>query len=783
MVFRGHNKGRQWVFRSITAAIIVAIVALVADFIFGILSRRMPVHMDLSYYQNIIADQKVVALTFDDGPDPVKTPKIMEILKRYEVPATFFFMGSHALKYPEVVKMAQDAGFEIGNHTFSHSNKVHSSKLRLGVELNLTNKIIEGITGEPTELYRPPFLLDIGSDATIDPATPMAPLEWASNAGYVVVGVDIDSKDWAATSADEVYHRVVDAAEDGHIILLHDSDVEHYTVKSLERIIITLKERGYRFALASELLGLDAAAKVNLTANLRRGMTDDTTNGSVSALQTFLTKEGLYSDGIIGTFGPVTERVLDTWQRQVGIRHERGFVGPATRQKIANQLATAWPSRPKPATYLIHPIFQERLPRFSILSFSSFGGVLGWLIRIGIIFGIFRLLFMLFLRLLALFYPTRLPRRAWKKGVSVIIPVYNEEHNIKATVESVLRNTYAQKEIIVVDDGSTDKSAAIVKRLVTRHPETIRLIRTANGGKAGALNIGIREARHDVVVTMDGDTVFATRTIELLVGYFSDRNVGAVAGRVRVVHPRRLLNVFQHIEYTVAQNLDKTAVGILRNIGVVPGPVGAWWKADILAAGGYSTATLVEDQDLTLTLLSRGRKVLYAPQAVAYTETPYTLRDFSKQRFRWVFGTLQCLWKHKRNLFSLRHPVLGWVILPDTIMSSFFVALLMPLIDIPLVLAVIFGYWGGIAPHVLLFVAVDVLYSSLAFLFERNRHWSLALVPFQRLFYRAVIYTILVRSVVKALEGSEARWYRVRKRGDANELHLRVIGETVEIDD
>jgi cellulose synthase/poly-beta-1,6-N-acetylglucosamine synthase-like glycosyltransferase len=232
------------------------------------------------------------------------------------------------------------------------------------------------------------------------------------------------------------------------------------------------------------------------------------------------------------------------------------------------------------------------------------------------------------------------------------------------------------------------------------------------------------------------------------------------------------LNLFQWAEYVITQNMDKRAFNVVNAIGVVPGPVGAWRRSTVLAVGGYSLDTMVEDQDLTLALLATGHRVVYEPHAFAYSETPFTVKDFIKQRSRWTFGTLQCLWKYKRHLGSIRRPGLGWVVLPN---FSFLLSLLIPLMDLLLVMTLLTGFARSTLVLYGVFLSIDLAYSTAAFWHERAHRWLVLLLPVQRLFYRFVIALVVWRSLLKAVEGAEFRWNSVRKRGDASALRRHML--------
>ncbi len=159
--------------------------------------------------------------------------------------------------------------------------------------------------------------------------------------------------------------------------------------------------------------------------------------------------------------------------------------------------------------------------------------------------------------------------------VTVLIPAYCEETVIAKSVTSVLQSTCPIEQVIVIDDGSTDDTARVVSDNFGSDPR-VRLVRQNNGGKADALNHGIRLIETPVFVAIDADTIISPDAIGLLVRHFNDDRVGAVAGNVKVGNRRNLLTRIQAIEYITAQNLDRRAFEVLNGIMVVPGSIGAW---------------------------------------------------------------------------------------------------------------------------------------------------------------------------------------------------------------
>ncbi|HEU4751902.1 MAG TPA: glycosyltransferase, partial [Armatimonadota bacterium] len=241
------------------------------------------------------------------------------------------------------------------------------------------------------------------------------------------------------------------------------------------------------------------------------------------------------------------------------------------------------------------------------------------------------------------------PSGAFQPPVSVLIAAFNERPVIARTLHSILRSDYPSLGIVVVDDGSTDGTADAVEAEFRDDPR-VRLVRKPNGGKASALNCAIQHARGSVLVGLDADTQIARTTVSLLVRHFARPEVGAVAGNVKVGNRVNLLTRWQAVEYITSQNLDRRAYSFLNAITVVPGAVGAWRREAVQAVGGYLTDTLAEDMDLTWRMRRAGWRLVTESGALAFTEAPDHVHAFWKQRFRWAYGTLQCLWKHRGAL-------------------------------------------------------------------------------------------------------------------------------------
>jgi cellulose synthase/poly-beta-1,6-N-acetylglucosamine synthase-like glycosyltransferase/peptidoglycan/xylan/chitin deacetylase (PgdA/CDA1 family) len=620
---------------------------------------------------------KTAVLSFDDGPDPTWTPKILAVLSRFHVPANFFLVGAHTADYPGLVAAELRDGDQVGSYTYTHADLAAAPSWRENLELTLTQNALAGAAGIRTGLLRMPY----SSTTAAITAADWRAASQAAREGYLVVFTSLDTADWARPGVARIVSAAMPAHDRGAIIMFHDGGGDRaQTVAALPLIIERLKAEGYRFTTVTGALRL--------------------ANGDI----------------------PVTG--------------QQQFAGRALMltQQVADHAVA---------------VLAVALITMSVLS------VIRVLLLVG--FGIAH---------------RRREKRDLRNGyarpflpdVSVIIPAYNEAAGIAATVLSMADSAYPGRlEIIVVDDGSTDDTAAIARDLNIPY---VRVITQPNSGKPGALNTGIRAAQSEILVLVDGDTVFEPDTIERLVAPMRDRRVGAVSGNTKVGNRRGFLGGQQHLEYVMGFNLDRRMYDMLGIMPTVPGAIGAFRRAALVGVGGVSHDTLAEDTDLTMALCRTPWRIVYAPDAIAWTEAPGSLRQLWKQRYRWSYGTMQAMWKHRHAVIEHgKSGRFGRLCLTYLTFFQVLLPLAAPAVDVSAVYGLVFLNKAHITEFYLGFLLLQALAGGYALRIDGERLRALWVLPFQQFVWRQLMYLVTIQSVITALLGTRQRWQVIRRSG------------------
>ncbi|UWX62627.1 polysaccharide deacetylase family protein [Chryseobacterium oranimense] len=357
--------------------------------------------------------------------------------------------------------------------------------------------------------------------------------------------------------------------------------------------------------------------------------------------------------------------------------------------------------------------------------------------------------------------------------VSIIVPAYNEEVNIVSSLNNLLKQTYPNFDIIMVDDGSKDSTYQKAKEAFPDHPE-LKIFTKSNGGKATALNFGISRTDAEYVVCIDADTKLQYDAVKYLIARFlnsdPDEKIAAVAGNVKVGNTVNWLTRWQSIEYTTSQNFDRLAYSYINAVTVIPGAIGAFKKSVITEAGGYSTDTLAEDCDITVKILRAGYTVANENRAVAVTEAPESVKQFLKQRFRWTYGIMQMFWKQRQTFLNPKYKGLGLWAMPNILLFQYIIPFFSPLADLIMFFGILSGNGGKIFTYYLIFLLVDASLALAAFIMQREKLTGLFYVIPQRFGYRWLMYIVLFRSLRKALKGEMQSWGFLKRTGNVKEI-------------
>ncbi|MBS1798710.1 MAG: glycosyltransferase [Acidobacteria bacterium] len=663
---------------------------------------------------------KKVALSFDDGPDPVWTPRILDVLKKYNVKGAFFMIGEEAEKYVGTMQRVYREGHEIGNHSFTHPDISEISNAQADLQLNLTERLFASKLGVQPLYFRPPYSIDQEPD-TNDQA---APVDRIQSLGYVIVGNKIDTNDWDENPrktpkeiTDSVFEQISAMEKKpwmrGSIILLHDGGGDRSaTVAALPVLIQSLREQGYEIVPISELVGKTRAEVMPALTPHQRWQ------ARADSVAFFLF--GFFNNFVVGVF----------------------FVGDI--------------------------LMSARL----------------------IIIGVFALIDRLRTRK-NFATPEYAPR------IAVLIPAYNEEKVIVRTVRSVMMSNYKNIRIIVIDDGSKDRTLEVVREAYPADIASGRLtvLTKPNAGKAEALNFALNHTNEEIYIGIDADGVIAHDAITRLVPHFANPKIGAVAGNAKVGNRVNLWTRWQALEYITSQNFERRALDLFDVVMVVPGAIGAWRTSAVRAGDGYHPDTVAEDADLTMNILEQGYSVIYEDQALAFTEAPVDMNGLMRQRFRWSFGILQAIFKHRGAV--RKHRAMGLFALPNILIFQILLPLVSPLIDLMFVAGVLHYFIDKhFHPesasvdsfHKLLiffaaFLVIDFLTSALAFALERKHPasrgdaWLLVHIWIQRFSYRQVFSIVLFKTLKRAIDGKPFNWDKLERTAKMSKQAEALTGQ------
>ena len=667
------------------------------------------------------ASPRDLALTFDDGPDPKWTPLILDALKRDNVKATFFVIGVEAEQFPGLVKRMYDEGHEIGNHTWTHPDISNISRRFMSVEMNLPERWFSAHIGVHPLYFRPPYSVDQEPDT----ADQVRPLEITQSLGYITIGNKIDPNDWKDNPRPTAEQIVQD------------------TLSQLDE-----KPGTYERC-------------------------DPHPCGNIILLH----------DG--GGNRSETVRALPMIAREL---RARGYNLVPVSALLHKASADVMPPIPDSERWSA---------RVNFFAFWMLGTVyywfIPWVFRLGDVLMSARLLI---IGVLAVLDRLVRHRRAngkaggekppYQPAVAILIPAYNEERVIERTIRAALRSDYPDLRVICIDDGSADSTLEVARDAFRREiaDGRVLLLTQPNSGKAEAPHPGLPHVHEPIFVGIAADTVIARSAVSRLVPNFVDPKIGAIAGNAKVGNRVNLWTRWQALEYITSQNFERRALDILGAVSVVPGAIGAWRTETVREAGGFHVDTVAEDADLTMSLLQAGYRVEYEDRALAFTEAPSNANGLMRQRFRWSFGILQAVWKHKAAF--RRGGKLGWIALPNILIFQILLPLVSPFIDIMFAFgAITYGINRYFHPdstnpsdfyrlvvYFLAFLIIDFAASAIAFLLERKEArqkedlFLLGQVWLQRFAYRQLFSIVLFKTLKRAIDGRPFSWDKLERTAE-----------------
>lgn len=649
-------------------------------------------------------DSMKLILTFDDGPDPNYTPKILDILSRYHVPATFFVVGINAENNIPIVKREFKEGHEIGNHTFTHPNIAKVSQRRAILEMESTRLLIECITGRSTIMFRAPYNADFEPEKWEE----LVPVAIARKKNYLDIGESIDPLDWEpGTSTDSIVSRVIQRKNDmtraglsGNIILLHDAGGEDRTatVEALPRIIEYFQKRGFKFTTVADYLG---KTKDDIMPPVPKG-----SGFYLLQINYYFAELGYWSSHIL--FSMFIVFMILSVSRVLFI----AFI--ATKEHFREKKYALFPfwlpdGTNAPLVSIIVPAYNEEVNAVSSVESLLKGN-----------------------------YP------------NFEIIFVNDGSNDQ-TYERVSAAFADNPKVKVLTKPNGGKASALNYGISQSEAEYVICIDADTKLKSNAVSL---------LMEHFGGTRGGKKTGQAC------QKVGAVAGNVKVGNQVNLMTRWQAIEYVSSQNFDRKAFAYLNAITVVPGAIGAFRKKAIEEAGGFTTDTLAEDCDLTIQILRCGYVIENDNRAIAMTEAPETLKQFFKQRFRWSYGVMQTFWKNRDALLNWRYRWLGWAALPNILIFQYIIPFVIPLADFFMIVGLLTGNASKIGGYYLVFMLVDLAVALLAFSFEKEKISRLIWLIPQRLIWRWLTWLVLFRAVRRAFKGELQHWGVLKRTGN-----------------
>jgi poly-beta-1,6-N-acetyl-D-glucosamine synthase len=371
-------------------------------------------------------------------------------------------------------------------------------------------------------------------------------------------------------------------------------------------------------------------------------------------------------------------------------------------------------------------------------------------------------------------------QRSYKPLVSVIVPAWNEEIGILKTIKSILSNTYKNIELVVINDGSTDKTHQVLieyfsKIIDASHPDFKRTkyIDQENGGKGKALNAGIKAATGEIILTIDADSALDKNAIKNLVKYYNNPNIMCVVGNVKVSKNNTLVGMIQQLEYYFGFYF-KRAYAVLGAEYIFGGACASFRKTVFDTIGNFDTTNKTEDIEMSMRTKYAGFKSAYAENVVCYTEGASDILGLISQRVRWKKGRFDTFWKYKKIFFSTSDKHNTWLtffILPYSILAEF------QLFFEPISIAILITYTIIASEYLSLTIGLlfifEVYFVACIFGDEKIKWWKLLSFPFTWILFYFLVwieYLSLLKSIAMTIHGQEIEWQNWNRKGLSDEI-------------
>jgi len=653
------------------------------------------------------ADKKI-ALTFDDGPDPVYTPQVLDILKQEHVPGSFFVVGIMAEKNMELLRQEYNDGYEIGNHTFFHPDMSTIGPNRVKFELNATRRLIEAITGHSTILFRAPF----NADAEPQTVAEILPVAQSRKENYINIGESIDPEDWEpGKTADEIFDAVVKQKDNGNILLLHDAGGNREaTVEALPRIIKYFKAQGYEFVSVGNLMGKkrsELMPAVQSTAN----------SGFIGSGDYLFINFFYYGNIILNVIFSVA--IVLAILRTIFI----AFLAIKQKKRARENIQNLIPS-PVEKVSIIIPAYNEEVTALQTIN-----------------------------SLLKLDYPDfelifvddgskdrTLQLVQQNFGSHPQVRVFGKPNGGKASALNFGIDKASSEYIICIDADTQLKSDAIKELMRYFYDEQIAAVAgTVKVGNAHNLITKWQSIEYITAQNMD------RRAFDLL------NTITVVPGAIGAFRKDVVLQVGGFTTDTLAEDCDLT-MRILR----------AGYKVKNCAeAIAYTEAP----ESVNMLLKQRFRWSFGVIQS--FWKNKDTLLNKKYGYFGMVGMPNILIYQIILPLFS---PLADLFMLISLISGIFSLSAInnLTLTGFFGILSLHNGF-GQVLFYYIIFIIVDMFFAGIAFKMEKEKYKNLLYIFPQRFFWRQLMYVVLFRSVRKAIKGELGTWGTLKRTGNVKE--------------